>query len=44
MLAGAHSALDRPVILFKDIVEVLRRLVPAILLQSSLGVVRKKRE
>src|SRR5208282_1937566 len=38
MLAGVNPALDRPVILFKDIVEVLRRSMSAVLLQNSLGL------
>ena len=37
MLAGAHSALDRPMILFQDVIEILHRSMPAILLQSLLG-------
>ena len=37
MLAGVNPALDRPVILFKDIVEVLHRSMSAVPLQSSLG-------
>ena len=38
MLAGVNPALDRPVILFKDIVEVLHRSMSAVPLQSSLGL------
>ena len=37
MLARLDPAFDGPVILFKDIVEVLRRSMPAVLLQSALG-------
>ena len=37
MLAGADPALDRQVILFQNIIEVLHRSMPAILLQSLLG-------
>ena len=37
MLAGAHSALDRPMILFQDVIEILHRSMPAIILQSLLG-------
>ena len=38
MLAGVNPAVDRPVILFKDIVEVLHRSMSAVPLQSSLGL------
>jgi hypothetical protein len=37
MLAGAHPAFDGPVILFQDVIEILHRSMPAILLQSLLG-------
>ena len=37
MLARLDPAFDGPVILFKDIVEVLRRSMPAVLLQSLVG-------
>src|SRR5260370_37090011 len=37
MLACAHPAFDGPVILFQNIIEVLHRSMPAILLQSLLG-------
>src|SRR5271165_3034882 len=37
MLACAHPALDGPVILFQNIIEVLHRSMPAILLQSTRG-------
>src|SRR5271165_1402002 len=37
MLACAHPAFDRPVILFQNIIEVLHRSMPAILPQSLLG-------
>ena len=37
MLTRADTALDRPMILFQDIVEILHRSMPAILLQSLLG-------
>src|SRR5271166_4470048 len=37
MLACAYQALDRPMILFQNIVEILHRSMPAILLQSLLG-------
>jgi hypothetical protein len=37
MLACAHPAFDGPVILFQNIIEVLYRSMPAILLQSLLG-------
>ena len=37
MLTRADAALDRPMILFQDIVEILPRSMPAILLQSLLG-------
>jgi hypothetical protein len=37
MLACAHSTLDRPMILFQNVVEILQRSMPAILLQSLLG-------
>src|SRR5271165_1571222 len=37
MLACAYPALDRPMILFQDVVEILHRSMPAILLQSLLG-------
>src|SRR5271166_1207095 len=37
MLARAHPAFDGPVILFQNIIEVLHRSMPAILLQSLLG-------
>src|SRR5271166_2358388 len=36
MLACAHPAFDGPVILFQNIIEVLHRSMPAILLQSLL--------
>src|SRR5260370_32355709 len=37
MLTRADTALDRPMILFQDIVEILHRSMPAIHLQSLLG-------
>src|ERR1700726_5319904 len=37
MLACAYPALDRPMILFQNVVEILHRSMPAILLQSLLG-------
>ena len=37
MLACAHPTFDCPVILFHNIIEVLHRSMPAILLQSTLG-------
>src|SRR5260370_31542414 len=37
MLACAHPAFDGSVILFQNIIEVLHRSMPAILLQSALG-------
>src|SRR5260370_29030187 len=37
MLACAHPAFDGPVILFQNIIEVLHRSMPAILLQSTRG-------
>jgi hypothetical protein len=37
MLAGAYPALDRPMILFQDVIEILHRSMPAILRQSLLG-------
>ena len=37
MLACAHPAFDGPVILFQNIIEVLHRLMPTILLQSLFG-------
>ena len=37
MLARAHPAFDGSVILFQNIIEVLHRSMPAILLQSALG-------
>ena len=37
MLASAHPTFDCPVILFKNIIEVLHRAMPAILLQSTHG-------
>jgi hypothetical protein len=37
MLTRVDPTLDRPVILFKDIVEILHRSMPAILLQSLPG-------
>jgi hypothetical protein len=37
MLARAHPAFDGSVILFQNIVEVLHRSMPAILLQSTIG-------
>ena len=37
MLACAHPAFDGPVILLQNIIEVLHRSMPAILLQSLLG-------
>ena len=37
MLACAHPAFDGPVILFENIIEVLHRSMPAILLQSTHG-------
>ena len=37
MLTRAHPAFDRPVILFRDIIEVLYRSMQAVLLQSHLG-------
>src|SRR5271165_584068 len=38
MLACAHPAFDGSVILFQNIIEVLHRSMPAILLQSTLGL------
>ena len=37
MLAGAYPALDRPMILFQNVVEILHRSMPAVLLQSTVG-------
>ena len=37
MLAGPDPAFDSPVILFKNIIQVLHRSMPAILLQSTFG-------
>ena len=37
MLACAHPAFDRPVVLLQNIVEILHRSMPAILLQSTRG-------
>src|SRR5208282_1070566 len=37
MLTGADPALDRPMILFQYIVEILHRSMPAVLLQNTLG-------
>src|SRR5271167_2847523 len=37
MLACAYPALDRPMILFQNVVEILHRSMPAILLESLLG-------
>src|SRR5271165_2185796 len=37
MLACAYPALDRPMILFQNVVEILHRSMPAILLQSLFG-------
>src|SRR5258708_40055814 len=37
MLACAYPALDRPMILFQNVVEILHRSMPAILLHSLLG-------
>jgi len=37
MLACAYPALDRPMILFQNVVEILHRSMPAILLQSLRG-------
>src|ERR1700680_4849789 len=37
MLAGADPALDRPMILFQYIVEILHRSMSTVLLQSALG-------
>src|SRR5271169_3884215 len=37
MLACAYPALDRPMILFQNVVEILHRSMPANLLQSLLG-------
>src|SRR6202795_3793869 len=37
MLACPHPAFDGPVILFQNIIEVLHRSMPAILVQSLLG-------
>src|SRR5271170_5216526 len=37
MLACAYPALDRPMILFQNVVEILHRSMPAILFQSLLG-------
>src|SRR5437016_5335693 len=37
MLACAHPAFDGPVILFQNIVEVMHRSMPAILLESTLA-------
>ena len=37
MLARAHPTFDCPVILFQNIIEVLHRSMPAILLQSTHG-------
>ena len=38
MLAGVNPAVDRPVILFQDVIEVLHRSMSAVPLQSSLGL------
>ena len=40
MLACAHPTFDCPVILFQNIIEVLHRSMPAILLQSTHGFER----
>jgi hypothetical protein len=37
MLTGADTALDRPMILFQDIVEILHRSMSTVLLQNTLG-------
>jgi hypothetical protein len=37
MLTRVDPALDRPMILFQDIVEILHRSMPAVLLRSALG-------
>src|ERR1700688_2671640 len=37
MLACAYPALDPPMILFQNVVEILHRSMPAILLQSLVG-------
>ncbi len=37
MLACAYPALDRPMILFQDVIEVLHRSMLAVLLQSTFG-------
>jgi len=37
MLACAYPAIDRPMILFQNVVEILHRSMPAILFQSLLG-------
>ena len=37
MLTGADPALDGPVIVFQDIIEVLHRSVLAVLLRNTLG-------
>src|SRR5271166_3398836 len=37
MLACAYPTLDRPMILFQNVVEILHRSMPAILFQSLLG-------
>jgi hypothetical protein len=37
MLACTHPSFDGPMILFQNIVEILHRSMPAILLQSTLG-------
>jgi hypothetical protein len=37
MLACAHPAFDGPVILFENIIELLHRPMPAVLLQSLVG-------
>ena len=37
MLAGAYPALDCSMILFQNVVEILDRSMPAVLLQSTVG-------
>jgi hypothetical protein len=39
MLTRAAPALDRPMILFQDVIEVLHRSMLAVLLQSTFGFV-----
>ena len=38
MVAFAYPAFDRPMILFQKVVQILHRSMPAILLQSLLGL------